>query len=138
MLRKLSFLFSSFLHIISPFFLGLGGQLLAVFLPNNEQLGNMLSELTKELEELEMDLTEESLRWTSTTGEEVAETVTIGWDGKEWEVPFVRRFEILGYRFRRDGKGSEGGTRLAKRFRSWWRDRLIYSARDEPLKVVRM
>ena len=46
----------------------------------------------------------------STWGEEEAEAPTIGSEGKEWEVPFVRQLEILEYEFRRYGKGS-GGVR---------------------------
>ena len=37
---------------------------------------------------------------------------------------------VLGYRFRRDGKGFQGAERsMCKALRSWWRDKYIYRSK---------
>ena len=48
---------------------------------NKEQLGTMVSELTKELGELEMEPKQESLWWWITWRGEEAEALTSGWEG---------------------------------------------------------
>ena len=55
--------------------------------------------------------------------------------GKEWDLPFVEVFDMLGYRFNRAGKGQQGVQKtLRKGMGSWWRDVYIYRSRSVPLK----
>ena len=43
-----------------------------------------------------------------------------------WYLSFKDVFEVLGYRFDRDGKGVQGADRTLSGMASWWRDRYIY------------
>ena len=57
---------------------------------------------------LDMEPKPESLWFTSSYEEEDKPTLKMGGEGKEWDLPFREVFEVLGYRFRRDGKGTQG------------------------------
>ena len=49
---------------------------------------------------------------------------------KVWDLPFCEVFDVLGYRFHRDGKGFQGAERSTfKALRSWWRDKYIDRAK---------
>ena len=50
---------------------------------DNEQPAALISEVTRELEELVMEPNQASLCWTRTCGDEEAEAITFGWRGKE-------------------------------------------------------
>ena len=53
---------------------------------------------------------------------------------KVWNLPFCEVFDVLGYRFHRDGKGFQGAERtMCKALRSWWRDKYIHRAKTVPM-----
>ena len=71
----------------------------------------------------------------SSCGEEKNTDVHKGKE-KMWEVPFVEEFDLLVYRFRRDGKWSDGVQRaLNNGMRSWSWDKHIHQARSVSLKT---
>ena len=82
-----------------------------LFSDNRERLICMVSDIIEKLMVLEMEPKAESLWWTSTYK---GEKSTVG------EV-----FDVLGYRFHRDGKGFQGDEPCAKGLRRW-RDKYIY------------
>ena len=51
-----------------------------------------------------------------------------------WDLPSLKDvFEVLGYRFHRDGKESQGADRtMCKGTAIWWRDRYIYWPKNVP------
>ena len=54
-------------------------------------------------------------------------TLNAGNRGLAWDFPVKDVFEVLGYRFHRDGKGFQGADRtLCDGLASWWQDRYIY------------
>ena len=57
-------------------------------------------------------------------------------DGRIEYLPFREVFEVLGYRFQRDGKGPQGVEKtLRKGLGSWWRDAYIYPSKNVSLKT---
>ena len=84
----------------------------------------MVNDIIAELLDLGMEPKPESQRWTSTHQAEEEKTLRVGNRGLAWDLFDV--FEVLGYRFDRDEKGSQGSDRtLCKGMTSWWRDRYI-------------
>ena len=78
----------------------------------------------------------ESLWRTSTYKDEDMATLKLGYRGKTWDMPFREVFEVLGYRFHRDGKGFQGAERkLCKGMGSWWRDNFTYRSKGVPMIV---
>ena len=89
----------------------------------------MVNDIIEELLNLDMEPKPESLWWTSSYEEEDKLTLQ-GGGGKDWELPFREVFEVLGYRFQRDGKGTQGVEKtLRKGMGSWWRDTCIYRSK---------
>ena len=90
----------------------------------------MVNDIIEELLNLDMEPKPESLWWTSSYEEEDKLTLQVGGGGKDWELPFREVFEVLGYRFQRDGKGTQGVEKtLRKGMGSWWRDTCIYRSK---------
>ena len=72
----------------------------------------------------------ESLWWTSTHKCEDMTTLRVGSGRKAWDLPFREVFEVLGYRYHRDGTGSQGAERtMCKGLVSWWRDKFIFHSK---------
>ena len=54
---------------------------------------------------------------------------------ENWDMPFVDAFDLLGYRFRKAGKGVQGTDKtLREGMGSWWRDVQIYRAKIVSLR----
>ena len=56
--------------------------------------------------------------------------------GETWDVSFVEEFDLLGYRFRRNGKGIQGNQRKDTKKKSlgcWWWDGHVYRAESVSL-----
>ena len=61
-------------------------------------------------------------------------TVQVGSRGRAWELPFREVFEVLGYRYHRDGMGFQGAERTTcKGLGNWWRDKYIYRSKTVPV-----
>ena len=52
-----------------------------------------------------------SLWWTSTCKNENMRSSRVGVRDRAWDLPFCEVFDVLGYRFHRDGKGCQGAAR---------------------------
>ena len=92
---------------------------------DNEQkrLVCMVNDIREEMLDLDMEPKPESLWWTNTVKDEAVATLT-------WDLPFSEVFDVLGHRFHRDGKGSQGTHRtLCKGMGSWWRGGYIYRSK---------
>ena len=76
-----------------------------IFCHNREILIHAVNDIIEELLNLDMEPKPESLRWTCSYEEEDQLTLKVGGGGKDWDLPFRKVFEVLGYRFQRDGKG---------------------------------
>ena len=77
-----------------------------IFSDNREQLICMVNDIIEELLDLDMEPKPESLWWTSSTHKhEDMRTLSVGGRDKVWDLPFCVIFDVLGYRFRRDGEG---------------------------------
>ena len=64
---------------------------------------------------------------TSTNKNEDVRSLRVGVRDSAWELPFCEVFDVLGYRFHRDGKGFPGAEcSMCKALGSWWRDKYIY------------
>ena len=87
------------------------------------------------IEGLGQELNTES--WTSTYKAEDGVTLEVGSRGKSWEMPCVEGFDLLLYRFRRNGKGIHGTERTLKKGMGggWWRDARIYRAQSVSMKA---
>ena len=84
--------------------------------------------------DLDVEPEPESLWWTSTHKHEDVRTLSVGSRDKVWDLPFCEVFDVLGYRFHRDGKGFQGAERsMCKALRSWWRDKYIYRSKTVPM-----
>ena len=80
----------------------------------------------------------EALRWTSTYKAEDRATLKVENRHLAWDLPFIEVFEVLGYRFHRDGQSVQGADRtLCKGVGSWWRDGYIYRSKCLRLKTKR-
>ena len=77
-----------------------------LFCHNRENLVHMVNDIIEELLILGMEPKSESLWWTSSCEEEDQLTLKVGGGGKDWDLPYREVFEVLGYRFQRDGKGT--------------------------------
>ena len=109
------------------------GQLLNIYCHNREILVLMVNDIIEELLNLDMEPKPESLLWTSSYEEDKL-TLQVGGGGKDWDLPFREVFEVLGYRFQRDGKSTQGvGKTLRKGMGSWWRDAYIYRSKSVSL-----
>ena len=90
----------------------------------------------EELLNLDMEPKPKSQRWTSTNEEEDKLTLKVGGRGKDWDLPFREVFDVLGYRFQRDGTGTQRFEKtLRKGMGSWWRDAKIYPSKSVSLKT---
>ena len=66
--------------------------------------------------------------------QEDVRTLSVGDRDKIWDLPFGEVFDVLGYRFHRDGKGFRGTERtMCKALRSWWSDKYIYRSKTVPM-----
>ena len=91
------------------------------FCSKKERLVCMVSDIIAELLELDMEPKPESLWRSGTHQAEETKTLSVENRGRAWDLPFVEVFDVLGYRFHRDGNGYEGADRtLCKGFASWW------------------
>ena len=70
-----------------------------------------MNDIIEELLDLDMEPKPESLWWTSTHKHEDKRTLCVGDRGKLWDLAFCEVFDVLGYRFHRDGKGFQGAER---------------------------
>ena len=96
----------------------------------------MVNDVIEELLDLDMEPKPESLWWTCSYEEEEQLTLKVAGRGKEWDLPLREVFDVLGYRFNREGKGAQGVEKtLRKGMGSWWRDVYIYRSRSVPLKT---
>ena len=99
-------------------------------------LGGRRSDIIEEFMDLDMEPKPEAQWWTSTYMAEDGVTLKVGSMGESWEMPFVAEFDLLEYRFRRNGKGIQGTERMLKTgMGSWWRNALIYRAKGLSLKT---
>ena len=90
----------------------------------------MVNDIIEELLNLDMEPKRESLWWTRSCEEEDKLSLKVGGRGKDWDLPFREVFDVLGYRFQRDGTGTQGVEKtLRKGMGSWWPDAYIYLAR---------
>ena len=76
-----------------------------LFCDNTERLVCMVNDIIEELLVLDMEPKLESLSWACTYEREDTTTLKVGSRGNTWDLPFREVFEILGYRYHRDGKG---------------------------------
>ena len=78
----------------------------------------------------------ESLWWTCSYEEQKQLTLKVAGRGKEWDLTFMEVFDVLGYRFNREGKDAQGVEKtMRKGMGCWWRDVYIYRSRSVPLKT---
>ena len=78
----------------------------------------------------------ESLRWTSTCKYEDGATLKYGNRGHTWDLHFMEVYDVLDYRFHRDGKGTQWAeTTLRNGMGSWWRDGNTYRSKSAPMKT---
>ena len=81
----------------------------------------MVNDIIEELLDLDIEPKPESVWWTSTFKDEDMRTLRVGGRDKIWDLAFCEVFDVLGYRFHRDGKGFQGVERsMFKVLRSWW------------------
>ena len=107
-----------------------------LFCHDRKILVHMVNDIIEELLVLDMEPKPESLWWTCSYEAEKQLTLKVAGRGKEWTLPFVEVFDVLGYRFNRAGKGAQGVEKtLRKGMASWWRDVYIYRSRSVPLKT---
>ena len=93
----------------------------------------MVNDIIEELFDLDLEPKLESLWWTSTHQFEDVSTLRVGSRDIAWDFPFRDVFEVLGYRYHRDGKGFQGAERgMCKGMGSWWRDKYIYRSKAVP------
>ena len=103
---------------------------------NRERLICMVSDIIEELMDLDMEPKRESLWWTSTHKDKEKNPLRVESRNRAWVLPFCEVFDVLGYRFHRDGKGFQGAERtMCKGLRSWWRDKDIYRSKTVPMTV---
>ena len=69
-----------------------------------------MNDIIADLPDLDMEPEPESLWWTSTHQAEEKATLKVEDRALAWDLPFKDLFEVLGYRFHRDGK--EGADRM--------------------------
>ena len=97
-----------------------------LFIDNREKLICMVNDIIEELLDLDMERNPESLWWTSTFQDENMRTLRVGVRDRAWDLLLCEVFDVLGYRFHRNGKGFQGVERsMCKALRSWWRDKYI-------------
>ena len=105
-----------------------------LFCHSREILVQMVNDIIEELLNLDMEPKPESLWWTSSYEEQDKLTLKVGGGGKDWDLPFREVFEVLGYHFQRDGKGTQGVEKtLRKGMGSWWRDAYICRSKSVSL-----
>ena len=75
----------------------------------------MVNDIIEELLDLDVEPKPESLWWTSTYKHEDMRTSRVGGRDKVWDLTFCEVFDVLGYRFHRDGKGFQGAERSSAR-----------------------
>ena len=68
----------------------------------------MVNDIIEELLGLDMEPKPESLWWTNTHKNEDVATLKVGGPKKDWDLPFMEVFGVLGCRFERVGKGMQG------------------------------
>ena len=101
-----------------------------LFCDNQERLVCMVNDIIDELLDLDMGPKPESLWWTSTHKCEDMTTLRVGSGRKAWDLPFREVFEVLGYRYHRNGKGSQGAERtMCNGLVSWWKDKFIFHSK---------
>ena len=93
----------------------------------------MVNDIIEELLDLDMEPKLESLWWTSTHKHEDTRTLRVGGRDKVRDLPFCEVFDVLGYRFHRDGKRVRGAERSMCTLRSWWRVKYIYRSKTVPM-----
>ena len=76
-----------------------------IFSDDKDKLTLVVNDIIDELMNLDMEPKPESLWWRSTYKAEDGMTLKVGSRGENWEMPFVEVFDLLEYRFRRNGKG---------------------------------
>ena len=88
----------------------------------DKQLTWMVNDIIAELTDLDMEPKPGSLWWTSTYKAEDERALQVGGRGKNWDMPFVDRFDLLGYHLRRSRKRRGQKGRCNKGMGSRWRD----------------
>ena len=74
-----------------------------LFCDNGDGLVCLVNDMIVEFLGLDMEHKPEMLSWTSTYKDRDA--LRVGSRGKTWDLPFSEVFDVLGYRFHRDGRG---------------------------------
>ena len=82
-----------------------------IFSDNRDKLICMVNDIIEDLLELDMEPKPESLWWTSTHKHEDMTTLSVGSKDKVWDLQFCEVFDVLRYRFHRDGKGLQSAER---------------------------
>ena len=76
-----------------------------LFSDHREKLICMVNDIIEELLDLDMEPKPESLWWRSTQKHEEMKILRVGSRSRVWDMPFCVYFDVLGYRFHRNGKG---------------------------------
>ena len=72
----------------------------------------------------------------ATDKEDDVSTLKVESRERTWGVPVMVVCDVLGYRFRRDGKGVQGTEKTHSRgLGSWWGDVYVHRAKSVPLKT---
>ena len=99
------------------------------------RLVSMVHDIIEELLDLDSEPKAESLWWTSTHQAEEEETMNVENRGLTLDLVFKDVFEVLGYRFHRDVRESQGAGRTScNGMASRWRDACIYRTKIAPMK----
>ena len=96
---------------------------------------SMVRDIIEELLDLDSEPKAESLQCSSIHQAEEKETMKVENRGLTWDLAFKDVFEVLGYRFHRDGRESQGAGRTScNGMASRWRDACIYRTKIAPMK----
>ena len=74
----------------------------------------MVNDIIEELLDLDMEPKPKSLWWTSTHKDEDGYNAEGGEQGHIGDLPFMVVFDVMGYRFHRDGKGAQGAEKALR------------------------
>ena len=107
-----------------------------LFRDDKEKLVYMANDIIEKLPDLDMEPKPESLWWTSTYKDRDVATLKVGSRERNWDLLFMKVFDVLGYLFQGDGKGTQrDGENAKERTESWWRDGYTYSVKSVPSRT---